>query len=413
MTSSVVVFAIAYLAIAVRRVPYVPIDRPAVALCGAVAMVAVGGLGLDRALAAIDLHVVGLLFGVMVIAAHFQRAQMFRFAAWWVLTRTRSARSLMWALVWVSGGLSALLVNDTVCLVLAPLVVAVALEAELPPLPYLIALASSTNIGGVMSLSGNPQNMLIAGAARDVLGFAEYSAIAVPAGAACLAVNAWLLCWLFRHQLPRAPLPERTAPRPYLDRALAGKSAAALALFVALALAGVSLTGAALTAASLLVLVAGAPPRETLASIDWPLLVFFAGLFVLVAGLEASGALAELTAAVRPVLDAPAPRGELALAGATVLGSNAVSNVPFVVVAVDWVPALPDARWGYIGLAFSSTLAGNLTILGSIANIIVFESAGAHGRIGFWQFARYGAALTLASAITATAVLAAARWLIS
>jgi Na+/H+ antiporter NhaD/arsenite permease-like protein len=411
VTGSVVVFALSYLAISVRRLPLLPVDRPAVALCGAVAMVAVGGLSLDHALAAIDLHVLGLLFGVMLIASYLQQAHVFRFAAWWVLTRTRSARSLLWALVWVSGGLSALLVNDTVCLVLTPLVIAVVLEAELPPLPYLLALASSTNIGGVVSLSGNPQNMLIGRAAADVLTFADYSALALPAGAACLAVNAVVLCWLFQSRLPRGPLPPRTAPRPYLDRRMAVLSGAALAAFVALALAGVSLTGASLTAAALLVLVARVRPREVLGTVDWPLLVFFAGLFVLVAGLERAGAMAHIVGELSPALSAAPPIGELCFAAISVIGSNAVSNVPFVLVAVDWVPALPDPRWGYVTLAFASTLAGNLTLIGSIANLIVFESAGAHGRIGFWQFLRYGAVLTAGSAVTATAALAAVRWL--
>src|SRR5690606_23249588 len=123
-----------------------------------------------------------------------------------VLRRARSARGLLVGLVLVIGGLSALLVNDTVCIVLTPLVVAIVVEAGLPPLPYLLGLASASNIGGVVTFSGNPQNMIIGTAAAGEPSFAQYLAVTLPAGVACLAVNAALLVWLFRRELPRGPL---------------------------------------------------------------------------------------------------------------------------------------------------------------------------------------------------------------
>src|SRR5207253_839739 len=137
----------------------------------------VGGLPMDAALHAVDLHVLVLLFGVLVIAAYLQEAQFFRYAAYVVLTRATSARSLLFGLVLVSGALSAFLVNDTVCIVLTPLVLAVVVEARLPALPYLLALASAANVGGVVSYSGNPQNMIVGAAAHGELGFAHYLAL--------------------------------------------------------------------------------------------------------------------------------------------------------------------------------------------------------------------------------------------
>ena len=202
-------------------------------------MVAVGGLGLEPALAAIDLHVLVLLVGVLVIAAYLQESRFFRWAAYQVLTRARSARSLLVGLTLVAAALSALLVNDTVCLVLTPLVVAVTVEAGLPVLPYLLALATAANLGGVVTFSGNPQNMLIGHAAGGHPGFAAYLALTLPVGLACVAVNAGLLLWMFRRELPRGSLAERRPPRPALDRPLTAKALLALAGFAIMALAGV------------------------------------------------------------------------------------------------------------------------------------------------------------------------------
>ena len=179
MTGALVVFCVTYLVIASRQLHFLKLDRPAGAVVGAVAMVIVGGLPMDEALRAIDLNVL-LLFGVLLIAAYLTEARFFRICAYYVLTRAKSARSLLFGLVFVSGALSALLVNDTVCVVLTPLVLAVVVEARLPALPYLLALASASNVGGVVSFSGNPQNMIIGAHAQDTIGFAQYLALTLP-----------------------------------------------------------------------------------------------------------------------------------------------------------------------------------------------------------------------------------------
>ncbi len=407
MTSAIVLFAAAYLCIAGRPLPFLRhIDRPAAALVGAVAMVVAGVVTIHEAFAAIDLQVIALLLGMMIIASYLAEAKFFRYTAWLVLMRTRSARSLLWGIVFVVGALSALLVNDTVCLMLTPLVVAVVAEAELPPLPYLLALASASNVGGAVTFTGNPQNMLIGAAAAGHPSYARFLLLSLPAGAVCLALDAALIGWLFRRELPRGPLPPRETARPFPNWPLAARALGALALFVALAFAGVSLAGAAMTAAAGLIVVAQAPPRPVLARIDWSLLMFFAGLFVLVGGLEHAGALRHGFDAAAPLLAGGDAAADAGLVGLTVLASNLVSNVPFVMVAVAWVPALPDPTWGYVLLAFASTLAGNLTLFGSVANIIVFEGAGPRGEIGFLRFLRHGAAITAVTLAGALAVLA-------
>lgn len=409
MTAALVVFTATYLVIASRRLAVLGLDRPAGALVGAVAMVAVGRLAFGDAMAAVDLPVLTLLFGVMVIAAYLEEARFFRFAAYLVLTRATSARSLIWGLTFVAGGLSALLLNDTVCLMMTPLVVAVAVEAKLPVLPYLLALANAANLGGVVSYSGNPQNMIIGRAAGGDPDFATYLVLTLPVGVACLAGNAALLCWLFRKELPRGPLGHREPPRPAFDRVLAGKALGALAIFLGLSLAGHPLPGAAMVAAALLLVAARIPPRQALARLDWSILVFFAGLFVVVEGLARTGLLDDAFARLAPVVARGDLAGDAAFVGLTVLGSNLVSNVPLVVIAVQWIPKLPDPAWGYVMLAVASTLAGNLTLMGSVANVIVMESAGDRGAIGFRRFAGYGLVITVTSLAIAFAILALER----
>ncbi|MCB9559818.1 MAG: anion transporter [Kofleriaceae bacterium] len=409
MVAPLVVFCVTYLVIASRQLAVLKLDRPAGALTGAVAMVAVGGLSAAQAYAAIDLGVITLLLGVLLIAAYLEEARFFRLCAWLVVTRARSARQLVWGLTFVAGALSALLVNDTVCIVLTPLVVRVAIEARLPPLPYLLALASATNLGGVVAFSGNPQNMIVGAAAAGHPGFAAYLAVSVLPGALCLAANAAALSWLFRAELPTGPLDDRDAPRPGFDRALAIKGLIALALFAGLAAAGVALPGAAVFAAVALIVAARVPPGRAFDHVDWSLLLFFAGLFVVVEGLAHTGALDRLFAQVAPLIGRGDAAGDAAFVGLTVVASNLVSNVPAVLVARHWVPHMPDPTWGWIMLAWASTLAGNLTLFGSVANIIVMESAGPRGEIGFWRFLRYGVVLTALSLAIGFGVLALER----
>ncbi len=409
MVGSLVVFSLTYLVIASRQLHWIGLDRPAGAVVGAVAMVVVGGLPMDKALHAIDLHIITLLFGVLVIAAYLSEARFFRLTAYLVLIRARSARSLLFALVAVTGALSALLLNDTVCVLLTPLVVAVVVEARLPPLPYLLALASSANVGGVVSFSGNPQNVIVGAAAHDSISFAQYFALTLPVGVVCLVANALVIAWLFRKELPDGPLAAIDLPKPAIDRALAAKSLGALLLFVILAVANVSLDGAAMTAAAALMVVARTPPKQMFQWFDWQLLVFFAGLLVVIAGVEHAGVLDVVFEQVAPVIARGDSIGDLAFIALIVVVSNVVSNVPAVLVAIAWVPHMPEPTWGYVMLAVASTLAGNLTLFGSVANIIVMEGAGPRGEIGFWRFLRYGLVITLIDLCLAFGILSGER----
>jgi Na+/H+ antiporter NhaD/arsenite permease-like protein len=404
--AALAVFTVCYAAVAAGRVPGLSLDRPTAALAGGVLLVATGVLRPHEAAAAVNGDTIGLLLGMMILSALLGEAGFFRWAGWRAVTAARTPRSLLWALTVAAGGLSAALVNDTVCVMMTPLVLARVDEAELPPLPFLLAVAFGANAGSAATLTGNPQNMIVG--TLSGISYVRFSlALALPA-AVSVAAAALLLQLMFRRDLaPRALAPAHRAP-PALDLPLLRRALLALGLAVLGFVAGLPLAWTALAAAALALAISPRPPREVLARVDWPLLVFFAGLFVVVAGVGRSGlAGAIYDRLVAPVLGSGAERQVAVFSAFSALASQVVSNVPFVLLAGSWVPASdhPDLLW--LATALSSTLAGNLTIVGSVANVIVLELAGDRGRIGFWRFFAYGAPVTLVTLAAGTGVLLA------
>jgi Na+/H+ antiporter NhaD/arsenite permease-like protein len=409
MTAALAVFALTYVAIAAGGLPLLSLDRPATALLGAVAMVALEVLTPAQAGAAVNGDTIGLLLGMMILAAYLTEAGFFRWASWTVVTSVSTPRALLWGLVLAAGGLSAFLVNDTVCLMMTPLVLRIVDDAELPPLPFLLAVAFGSNAGSVATLTGNPQNMLV-GTLSGIPYLRFAAALALPAAASLLIVGG-LLQLLCQRELPRRPLAAAHLGRPELDRRLLAKTLAVTGLVLAGFLAGLPLSWTALAGAALCMAIGGRAPREALMRVDWPLLLFFAGLFVVVAGVAQAGAADRMHAAVAPWLGDTPGRQAVAFSIFSVVASQIVSNVPFVLLAARWIPHMADPRLLWLATAMAATLAGNLTVIGSVANIIVLELAGERGRIGFWRFLRYGAAVTAATLTASLAILFAERGL--
>ena len=299
VAAALAIFALTYLAVAAGRLPFLSVDRPAAALLGAVLMVAAGVLAPSEAGAAVNGDTLGLLLGMMILSAYLGEAGFFRWASWRVLRTVSGPRTLLWALVFTAGVLSAFLVNDTVCLMVTPIVLRILDDAELPPLPYLLAVAFGSNAGSAATLTGNPQNMIVG--TLSGLSCARFAgALALPALAA-LVVVAVVLHALFRRDLARAGRLHRRTEPPPVERRLLAKALAALGVALAGFVLGFPLSWTALFAGALLMAVAGRAPREALARVDWPLLVFFAGLFVVVAGVARSGASDRMHDAIAPL----------------------------------------------------------------------------------------------------------------
>jgi Na+/H+ antiporter NhaD/arsenite permease-like protein len=400
---AVVVFCATYVLISGRQLKLLPLNRPAAALLGTVLMVAGGVLTPTQAYRAVDYDTLVLLLGMMLISAYLSLAGFFDWAADAILRRAKTAEQLLLLLVLTSGVLSALLVNDIICLMLTPLVIAVIVRGKLPLLPFLLALAMSANLGSVATLVGNPQNMIIGHLSG--IPFTRFSRSLAPTAAVGLTIEYVILRVAFGPALRLARIERTTAPPRELDRRLLTLTFAVLALVFAGFLLGLNLSWTALSGGALLMVLARRDTHAVLKLVDFNLLVFFAALFVVVEGLSRTGLPEQVYQSLRGTFGTSVATQAWNLAWFSELGSNIFSNVPFVLVAGKWLNnfANPELMWKV--MALSTTFAGNLTLVGSVANIIVVESAREHMQLGFWDYARYGIPVTVLTSVAGMVVL--------
>jgi len=343
---------------------------------------------------------------MMLISAYLYLAHFFEWAADVILKYSRTPGRLLLYLTLTSGILSALLVNDTICLMLTPLVVAVIKRSKLPLLPFLIALANSANVGSVATLVGNPQNMIIGHFSH--IPFSEFARSLAPAAIIGLAINFGILRFCFRNVLRAAVIIREPDVVLKLDRGLLALVCIVFVSIFVCFFAGLNLAWTALAGAAVVMVLARRDTREVLKLVDWHLLVFFAALFVVVEGLSDTGLPDAIYRNLQSVFGAQAAAQTWNLTWFSIAGSNIFSNVPFVLVAGKWIPHFVDPVLMWDVLALATTFAGNLTIIGSVANMIVVESAREHLEIGFWDYARVGipiTALTTAAGILVLLVL--------
>lgn len=413
--ASLIVFAATYVLISVHRIRFLNLDRPTAALAGAVLMVLLGVVPFDEALrSSINWETILLLLGMMVVVAYLKLARFFDVVSCWILLRAGSPRGLLALLIAASGLLSALFVNDTVCVLFTPVVLSAVLRAKLHPLPFLIALVTAANIGSVMTLTGNPQNMLVGIFSK--IPYGVFFLYMFPVGVVGLVLDWLILRRLYARELEgsfdTAGLALPDVDRPALLRVLGVVVLICLGFVLPVERwlpgleAGQKLPLVALTGAALVVLVGRARPADAFAQVDWGLLVFFAGLFVVIAGINRTGILPAMHGHAAPLLG-PSGGG---LTLFTVAMSNLVSNVPYVLVVQKWIAG--SYAWTLVAMA--STFAGNLTIVGSVANMIVLELSKDHARIGFFQYLKAGVPVTLVTTAAGFLILflfRAAGWL--
>lgn len=400
----VLVFGITYVLVASRRLKFIRIDRPAGALIGAVLAVLVGASTPNEAAEAVDKTTIILLFAVMGMGAFLSLDGFFERVGQLVVARTRSKKRLAVAIVWGAGILSAFVTNDAVCVLAAPLVVSWIKRYELPRLPFLLALATGANTGSVATLVGNPQNMLCG--SLGALRFGSFLLHMLPVAIVGLAINHVLLLAFFGREL-EGELPAEEPPAKVLTL----RSAITLGVIAGTVIvytAGGNLAFTALGGFALLLLVHREDPGGVWKRIDWSVLLFFGGLFVAVDAFARSGA-AEWTFARVPLVGAGGLSGWLRAAGIFLLGSNVVTNVPFILIVRPEMGKLPDATLGWELLALASTFAGNLTLLGSVANIIVAEKAASLGGIRFREYLRFGVPLAVSTTLVGAVILVLLR----
>jgi Na+/H+ antiporter NhaD/arsenite permease-like protein len=397
---AIFIFAITYLVLAIGRLPGFRIDRTGAAIIGASFMVGVNALSLDEAYRAINFDTIILLFGMMIVVANLELSGFFALVAERVVERAHSPLLLLIAIVGVSGVFSAFFVNDTMCLVLTPLVLEVAGALRRNPVPYLLAVAMAANIGSVATITGNPQNMLIG--SFSAIPYRHFLAVLGPVAVAGLALAVAAVFLSYRREFLTAQevVVEKRAIN--VDRGLMWKSLGIAAAMIVMFFVGWPVPKVAIVAGAVLLITRRVRPEKVYQRIDWPLLVMFAGLFIVIAGVEKTSLETHLAAlAGRLHLD-----NAFLLSGFAAVLSNLVSNVPAVLVFKPFIGQLADPKRAWLVLAMASTLAGNLTVVGSVANLIVIQQARDRVRIGFWEYFRVGAPLAIATMLLGAAWIA-------
>jgi len=420
LTGALVVFLVTYGLIAARRLELLRVSRPAAVWAGAAVCVLTGILTPQQAYASINGDTLVLLVGMMVLAAHLDHAGFFEWGLAQALRVGSTPSRFLTVLVFSAGILSALLVNDAVAFLMAPLLVPAVRRLHLHPAAYLMALMTSANLGSVMTFLGSPTMMIVG--SLSGLGFRHYALAMAPLGLFMLFLNRMLLPlfypmtakqtasaaqqarWLDApfddaDELPSNMLHTWT---PHLRPTLLTQCGISLGLAFVGFFLGWNVAWTALAAAAALLLVAGWAPRTAFKQVDWQLLLYVAGLFVVVGAVREAGASEVMRDVLEPWLGQQSQRQGWAFTALTVVGTNLFGNIPFVLVASDWLPDLVPGPRGWLLLAMASSFAGNLFVSSSMVNILVRDRAHGAGHVGFAQHMRYGIVITVLGAVIGT-----------
>ena len=403
------VFLLTYVLISLRTVRRFPIERPAVAMLGGALMLLLGVLSPLEAILAINLDVILLLIGMMVLVSGLEVCGFFDLVSSRIAARAKSQLSFLTWLMIATATLSALVLNDAIALLVTPVVIRSARSLKVNPVPYLVAVAIAANVGSVATEVGNPQNAFIA--IRSGIPFLTFTAYLLPVTIVCLAIAIAGVRLAFRRDLA-APIAGAVAGPivPLQRRGLTltfGVAVVVAAAFLASPhpdwLPLIALIGGSVVL-FFLPFVSTVTARSLIAKVDWGIILFFVGLFLLLAGVRASGLSAAIQGAFTSALGGQA--GGLAwLVGMSSLLSNLISNVPAVLLLAEVVPQGSTQLW--LALAASSTLAGNATILGAACNVIVVQVASREGvSVTMKDFVKAGLPVTAATLIVSTVLIA-------
>jgi Na+/H+ antiporter NhaD/arsenite permease-like protein len=384
------IFLATYAVMALGKIPVYRIDRAGAALLGGSLMVATGVLSLEEAYRAVDFNTIVLLLGMMIVVANLRLSGFFRVITHWTTAYVRRPITLLGMVIFSSGVLSAFLVNDTICLVMTPLVLELVTRLKRNPIPYLLAVATASNIGSVATITGNPQNIIIG--SFSGIPYGDFAAALVPVAVIGLIITSVLIALSYRSEFFTRDQFDKIDISARYHGPLLAKSIVVMAVMVALFFFGQPVAKVAIVGGAFLLLTRRVRPEKVYIEIDWPLLVMFVGLFVVIGGLEKAVITADVSAAIaRQRLDNPT-----ILASVTAVLSNLVSNVPAVLLLKSFVPNLQDPQRAWLVVAMAATLAGNFTLVGSVANLIVAQRAKARGvELNFWAYFKVGAPLTV------------------
>ncbi|HWP93720.1 MAG TPA: anion transporter [Thermodesulfobacteriota bacterium] len=391
-----IIFVLTYLLITVQKIPGIKLDRPAGVSIGAILMVLAGVLTLDEAYAFIDLDTLAFLLGMMILIAYLGLSGFFELVASWIVRVSGNTSRMLLLVVFSSGILSALFVNDTICLLFTPIILAATKTVGVNPVPFLIAVATASNIGSVATVTGNPQNMFIG--IRSGIPFLTFLAKMLPISLIGLFLNYAIIRLFYSKEINRKTISPNGIHKIKLNKLLLVKSLGVLIVVFLLFIYGIPYPFAALLGAALILLIGVIEPKLAFREVNWTLLLFFAGLFVVMGGVEKSGLSETLFEKTSYLFELNSWKGMSSTSAIVLILSNLVSNVPAVMLFAPHVSSSPNPENTWLVLAMASTLAGNFTLVGSVANLIVAEIAKEGGvKMGFWEYFKLGAPITVIS----------------
>jgi Na+/H+ antiporter NhaD/arsenite permease-like protein len=402
--TAIIIFVITFLGIIYTRLPKVNIDRPSAAFFGAVAMILFGVLTFEEAVSAIDFNTIALLLGMMIVIAVLELDGFFTFIAEKTISLSKTRNQLLTIIVFVTGIASAFLVNDAVVLLFTPVIIQICRSAKLNPIPYLIAEILASNIGSAMTITGNPQNILIG--MQSGIPYTYFLLHLLPVSLIGMILIILLIKPFFRNEFKNGNhLVFQGEEFNYHLKSMKISVPifiGIITLFFFSHTFEISIPLIALAGASLILIFGKIKPSKVIKEVDWVLLLFFAGLFIVVHGIEKVGVLD------RFIENTPVSNnltGIVSLHGLSLVLSQIVSNVPYTILIL---PILKSASSNllWLSLASAATLAGNATIIGAVANLIVIEVAKKYDvEIGFWQFFKVGIVITLITLIISIIIL--------
>lgn len=376
--------------IAIGSYPGFRMNRATIALVGATTLVIINNLSLEEAAKLVDINTIMLLFAMMVLNINLRLSGFFNIIANRIIRIAKTPQQLLALIIFSSGFLSALFLNDTIVIMFTPLLIEVVLKLKRNPIPYLIALATSANVGSVATIVGNPQNMIIG--IFSGLNFIEFAIKLFPVAIIGLLIIWMIIVIVYKKEFREKVVLESDEFQPRIFKPLLIKSSVVLVIMLIAFISGLPIALSALGASALLLITRRIKPERVFIELDWSLLVFFSGLFI-------------VTDLLNQILITPNFNGNIEvitknplidLSVISLLLSNLISNVPAVLVLSPLIKQLENAEIYWLALAMSSTFAGNLTLLGSVANLIVAESAKRNGvKLNFTEYLKSGIPITI------------------
>ncbi|MBE0570853.1 MAG: anion transporter [Ignavibacteriaceae bacterium] len=403
-TTAVIIFIITFLGIIYTRLPKVNIDRPSAAFFGAVAMILFGVLTFEEAVLAIDFNTIALLLGMMIVIAVLEIDGFFTFIAEKTISLSKSRNQLLFIIVFVTGIASAFLVNDAVVLLFTPVIIQICRSAKLNPIPYLIAEIMASNVGSAMTITGNPQNILIG--MQSGISYSKFLFHLLPVSFLGMILIVLMVKVFFKKEFSRSNhLVFQGNEFNYNFQSMKFSVPIFLGIIILFFFhhtLDLSIPLIALAGASLILIIGKIKPSKVIKEVDWVLLLFFAGLFIVVQGIEKVGVLDQF------IDNTPISNnleGIVSLHALSLILSQIVSNVPYTILMLPILKsASSDLLW--LSLASAATLAGNATIIGAVANLIVIEVAKKYDiEIGFWQFFKVGFFITIITLLLSILIL--------